>query len=162
MKFWRRGNHQSIMNHLEVNTQKVFIMLLMGEFQDTAHFIIINEFNCSGVCIWNWFRVKFNRKIWRVNLIITIINDMMTESTYDSWNHWDDVGRRGSNFEVIWWRLYVPLSWWFILFSTMKGVELINISYMTWWEEFKDTDSADIRLLSNPSTSFANTLLFHA
>ena len=41
-----------------------------------VHLIIFNWFNWSGVWIWNWFRIKFNWKLWRVNLNITIIIGM--------------------------------------------------------------------------------------
>ena len=41
----------------------------------------------------------------------------------------------------------------------MKGVELVHLYSKTWWEEVRSTDNADISLVSNSSTSFANNLL---
>ena len=59
-------------------------------------------------------------------------------------------------------RFPVRIYWWIIWFFTMKGVELIHISYKNWWEEFRATDDAGIILVSNPSTPFENTLLYLA
>ena len=127
-----------------------------------VHSIIINSFNNSGVYIWNIFRVKFNWKIWRVNLNITIINDMTIKSPHDSWNHRASVRNRGPGFEVICWRLAVPLSWGFIWLFTIKGVELIHLSYKTWWEEFRAIEDEGISLVYNPSTVFAINHLYNA
>ena len=126
-----------------------------------VHFIIINWFNWSSVWIWNIFIVKFNWKQLRVNLNTTMINGMMINYPYDSWNHRGGVGSRGPGFEVSWLRLAVPLYWWFIWSFTMKGFEVIHIYYNTWWDEFRGTDDAGIGLVSNPSTSFKNNLLSH-
>ena len=127
-----------------------------------VHFITINWFNWSGFCICNKFRVKLNWKLWMVNLNITIINGTMIKSTHDNWNHRAGDGRRGYEFEVIFWRLNVQLYWWFIWFFIMKGVELIHLYHKTWWEEVRSTDDSGIRLVSNPSTEFANNILYHA
>ena len=162
MKFWRRGDHQSILKHLEVNTQKVFIMIWVEYLQEMLHLIITNWLNWNGVWIWNGFRVKFNRKLWRVNININIINSIMTGSPHYSWNHRAVVGRRGPVFEVSLWRLTVPLYWWFIWFFNMKYVALIIFSSKTWWEEFMAMDDACISLVSNPSTAFSNNVLYHA
>ena len=86
----------------------------------------------------------------------------MIKSTHDSWNHITGFGRRGPGFEVSFWRLAVPLYWWLSCLITMKDVELINISYKTWWEELRYTYDSGISLVSNTSTEFANTLLSHA
>ena len=86
-KFWSRGNHQSILNHLEVNIHKIIIMFWVEELHEMFHFIVINWFICSGVWIWNRFRVRFNWKLWRVDLNITIINLIIITSHCDSWNH---------------------------------------------------------------------------
>ena len=87
---------------------------------------------------------------------------MVIKSPHDSWNHRSGVGRRGPGFGVICWRLDAPLSWWLIWFFAIKGVELIHLSYQTWWEEFWATDDAGISFVSNYSTTFANNLLYHA
>ena len=131
--FWSRGDHQSIMKHMEVNILNIIIMFWVEELQEMVHFIIINWFDCSDVCIRNRFRVIFNWKLWRVNLNITIINGAMIKSPHGSWNHRAGFGRRGPGFEVIFWRLAVPLSWSFICFFTMKGVELIHLYSNTLW-----------------------------
>ena len=149
IKFWRRVDHQSILKHMEVNIQKIFIMFWMEEFQEMIHFIIINWFNWSAVWIWNLLIVKFNWKVWSVIFNIIIISGMMIKSPHDSWNHRDSVRRRGHGFELSFWRLADPLSWWFIWFINMKGVELIHLSSKTWWEEFWTTYDASIRLVSN-------------
>ena len=86
----------------------------------------------------------------------------MFKYSHDVLNHRAGVGRRGSGFEVSYWSFYVPLSWCINWFVTTKGVGSNNISSKTLWEEFRATDDADIRLVSNPSTSYANTLLIHA
>ena len=140
----------------------IFIMFWMEEYHKMIHFIIINWFDWSGLWIWNRFRVKLKWKNWRVNLNITIINGMMIKYTNDCWNHRAGVGRRSHWFEVIFWRLAVTLSWRFIWFFNIEGVELINLSSKTWWEEFRATDDAAVILVSNPSTVFTNTLLYHA
>ena len=149
IQFWMRGNHQSSLKHLEFNTHKIIIILWVESLQDMPHFTIINWFNRSGVWIWNIFRVKFNWKLWRVSLNITIINGMMIKSLRDSWKHRTCFGSRGYVFEVIFWRLAVPLYWWLSWFLTMKGVEFINLSSKTWWEKFRATDDTDISLVSN-------------
>ena len=159
--FWRKGGQKSSLKHMDVNIQKFFIMFWMEEFQEMVHFIITNWFNWSGVWIWNWFRVKFNWELWRVNLNITIINGIIIKSTQDSWNNRTGFGGRGPGFEVICWRLAVPIYWWFIWFFTIKGVELICLSSKNWWEELRDTDDACISLVSNISTWSANTILSH-
>ena len=116
----------------------------------------------NGGWIWNISRVKFNWKICWVSLNITIINDMMIKSPHDHWNHRAGVERRGTGFELRWCKLSVPLSYWFILFFNIKGIELIHLSSKTWWEEFRATYNAGISLVSNPSTSFATIILSHA
>ena len=126
------------------------------------HFIIINWFNRGCVYIWKWFRVKFKWKIWSVNFHITIINGMIIKSPHDSLNHRDGVVRIVPGFEVSCCRLVAPLSWWFIWFMSMKAVELINIYYNTWWEEFFTTYDVGISFVSNSSTAFVNTLLYCA
>ena len=126
-----------------------------------AHFITINWFNWIGVLIWNRFRVRLNWKIWRVKININIIKGMMIKYPHDSWNHRSGVGRRGSGFEVILWRLNVTLSWSLIYLLSMKGFELIHLSSKIWWKEFRSTYYSGIRLVSNPSTVFANTILSH-
>ena len=126
-----------------------------------VHLNIIYWFNRSGVWIWNRFRVKFNWKLWRVNLNITIINEMIIKSPHDSWNNSNGFERRCTGFEVIFWMLAVTLSWRFIWCFTMKGVELIYLSSKTWWEKFSATDDSGIIFVSNTSTEFANTLLSH-
>ena len=162
IKFWRRGNYQSSLKHLEVNIQKIFIMLWMKESLEMIHLIIINWFNRSGAWIWNWFRARINWKISRVNLNITIINGMMINYPHDSWNHRVGFGGRGPGFELSCLSLAVPLSWWFIWFITMKCIKLINLYPKTWWEGFWTTDDACIRFVSNYSTAFTNTLLSRA
>ena len=125
IKFWSMGKRNSSLKHLEVNTQKVFIMFWVEEFQGMVHLIIINLFDRSGVWIWNRFRVIFNCKLLRLNLNITIINFMTINFSHDSWNYRDDFGRRCTEFEVSFWSLDVPLYWWLIWFFTMKEFELI-------------------------------------
>ena len=133
INFWRRDNHQSILKHMEVNTHNTSIMFWLEEFLDMVHLIIINWFDRSGVWICNRFRVRFNWKIWRMNLNITIINGIMIKFPYDSWNHRTGFWRIGPGFEVICWRLDVPLYWWFICFFNMKSVDLIRLYYNIWW-----------------------------
>ena len=77
IKFWNRGDHQSILKHLEVNIQKIFTVLWVEEFQEMIHFIIINCFNWSGVWICNWFIFRLNWKLLSGDFNITIINGMM-------------------------------------------------------------------------------------
>ena len=132
IKFWRRVNHQSSLKNLKVNIQKIIIMLWMEKFQDMVHFIIIHLFDRSGVWIWNWCRFTFNWKPWMVNYNITIINGMMIKCPHDSWNYRTVLGRRGPGFKVIFWRLYVTLSWWLVWLFTMKGIELIHLSSKNW------------------------------
>ena len=127
-----------------------------------VYLIIINWFYRSFICIYNRSIVRFNWKIWRVNLNITIINGTIIKSTHDSWNHRTGFGRRITVFEVSCWRLAVPLSWWISWFLTMKGVELINIYSKTWLEESRATDDSGISLVYNSSTQFTNNLLSHA
>ena len=127
-----------------------------------VHLIIINWFDRSGIWIWNRFRVRFNCKLWRTNVNITIINEMMIKSLHDSWNHRTDFGRRSTVFEVIFWRLTVPLFWQIIWFINMKGVDLVHIYYKNWLEEVMAPDNSDTRLISNHSTVFANNLLSKA
>ena len=57
---------------------------LSGIFQELVHFIIINWFYWSGIQIWNivWARLKWI--LWRINLYITIIKNMMIRYTHDS------------------------------------------------------------------------------
>ena len=56
---------------------------LSGVFWLFFHFIIINLFDWSGIQIWNrvWGRLKWI--LWRINLYITIINNMMIKYTHD-------------------------------------------------------------------------------
>ena len=136
--FWRRGDQQSNLNHLEVNInkitiQKIIIMFWVKEFQKMFHFIITNWLYWIAVWMWNWFRVGFNSKLWRVNLNITTLNGMFIKSPHDSWNHRTIFCRRVPGFEVRFWRLSVPLSWWLIWSFTMKGVELIHLYSKTCW-----------------------------
>ena len=76
-----------------------------------------------------------------------------------SWNHRAGFRRRGLVFQMGLWRFYVPLSWWFIWFFTLKGIETIHLSSKNWWKGFRVTYDVDISLVPNPSISFANTLL---
>ena len=124
-----------------------------------VHFIIIHLFYWSGAWIWNRFRVKFNWKLWSVNFNITIINSMMIKSPRDSLNHSNGVWSRGPLFEVICWRLAVPLSWWMIWLFDIKGVELIRLYSKTWWDEFRSMDDPGVILLSDPFTKIANILM---
>ena len=158
VKVLRSGYHQSSLNHMEVVIQNISIVFWVKYFQEMVNFIIVDWFDRSGVWIWNIFRVIFNWEAWRVNLNIIIINWMMIKSPCDSWNHSTGLGGRGTGC----WRLDLPLSWWLIWFFAMKGFELINISSETWWEELRATDDVGINLVLNPSTSFANTLTYHA
>ena len=157
--FWITGYHYSKLNHLKVKILNIIIMFWMEEFQDMVHSIIIYWFDRSGVYICNRFRVRFKRKLLRVKLNITIINGMVIKSHHDSWNHRNSFGRRGTGFEVRFWRLDVPLSWWLSWFITIKGVELVRISSNNWWEEVRATDNSGISLVSNSSKYFANNLL---
>ena len=127
-----------------------------------VHFIILNLLDRGGVLIWNRFRGRFSWKLWRANLNIIIINGMVITSTHDRWNHRAGFGRRGTGFEVSFWILAVSLSWWLIWFFTMKGVELIHLYSTTQWEEFRATDDSGTSLVSNPSTEFKHSLLYHA
>ena len=127
-----------------------------------VHFTIINWYNWIGVCIQSIFRDIFNWKIWKVNLKITIINGMIIKSPRDSWNHRTGFGRRVSVFEVSWWSLAVKLTWRLIYFFIMKGFGPIHLYSNNWWEEFRATDDAGIRIVSNPSTEFGNTLIYNA
>ena len=151
-KFWRMGNRQSSLKHLDVNIQNIIIMLWVEDSHEMVHFIIINLFDWSCVCIWNILIVRFNWKIWGVKLNITIINGIMIKYPRDSWNHRNGFGRRGTGFEVICWRLDVPFYWCLIWLFTMNRAEPINIYSNTWWEEFRDTDDVGIILVFNPST----------
>ena len=160
--FYCTSQKQKINKKISTKVQKTFIMLRMEELQEMVHLIIINWFNQSGFWIWNRFRVKLKWKLWRVKLNITIINGIITKSTHDIWKHRTGFGRRGPEFEGSCWRLSVTLSWWFIWFFTMKGIEWIHISSKTWWEEFRSMDDTCISLVFNPSTSSANILLYHA
>ena len=157
-----RGYQFLRMKHLEVNIQKIIIMFWVEEFQEVVHFIIIDWFYWSGVCIWNIFRIRFNWEIWRVNLKTTIINGIIIKSTHDIWNHKTGFWRKNTGFEVSCWRLALPISWWISWFITMKGVEYIHLSSKTRWEEFRATDDSVIILVYNPSTAFTNNLLYHA
>ena len=122
IKSWRRGDHKLSLNHLELNTRNIFIMLWVEYLQDMLHFIIINLFDWSGVWIWNRLRVRFNWKLWRVNLNITIINGIIIKSHTDIWNRSTGFGRIGTGFEVRFLSFAVPLSCWLIYFVTMKLV----------------------------------------
>ena len=159
---WRKGNHQSRLKHLEVSIHKIIIMFWVEEFQEMVNLIIINWFDSSGVWICNRFRDIFNWKLWRVNLNITIINGTMINYPHDSWNHRNFFGRRGNRFELRWWRLDVPLSLCISWFFAMKDVGLIRLFFKTWRGKIMSTDDAGIILVSNPSTYFANALLYHA
>ena len=152
IKCWGRDNHQSSLNHLDVNIQKMFIMFWVKKFQEMVNLIIFNWFNWSGVWIWIWFRVKFNWKLWRVNLKITIFNNIIINYSHDTLNPNTGFGRRVPVLEVILCRLAVPLSWCTSWFFTMKCLELIHISFNNWWWGFRASNDADISLVSNPST----------
>ena len=89
-----------------------------------------------------------------MNLNITVTNVMMSKYTYYSKNHWTGFGRRGEVFEVNYWSLDVPLSWWISWFVTMKVVGLVSLSSKTGWEEFRSMDDASNILVSNYSTIF--------
>ena len=134
IKFWRRGDQQSSLKHLDVNIHKICIILRVEEFQEMVHFIIIYWFNQSDVWILNILRVKLNWNLLRVNLNITIIHVIMIKSPHDSLNNRAVVGRRGPGFEVSFWRLAVSLSWWLIWFFAMTVIEPIHLSSKTWWE----------------------------
>ena len=127
-----------------------------------VHFITINWFYWSGVWIWKIFRVRFNWKLLRVNLNTTIINVIIINYLHYSWNHRTGFGMRGPGFEVSGCMLAAPLSWWIIWLFTMKGVEIIHISSKNWREEFRSKDDSGISFVSNPSTSFSNSLLYNA
>ena len=124
-----------------------------------VHFIIINWFGRSGVQIWNRVWGGFKWILWRVNLNITIVNGKIIMSPYDSQDHMYGFGRRGTGCEVNCWRFSVPLYWWISCFITMKGVELVNISSKTWWDEFRATIDTVISVVSNSSTAFSNNIL---
>ena len=147
IKFWRRVNPHSSLKHLVINIQNIIIMLWVEEFQEMVHLIIINWFYWSGVWIWNIFRVRFRWKIWKVNLNIKMINVTVINLPHNSWNHRTGFERRGPGFELRWWILAVPLPWWISWFITMKSVELINLSYKAWWEEYRSTKDAGIILV---------------
>ena len=125
------------------------------------HIITINFFEQSDVWIWNRFRVRFKCKLWRVNLIVAIINIMMIKYPNDSWKQRPSFGRIDPWFEVIFCRLDVPLSWWLSCLITMKRVELVHLSSKTWWEEVRATDGSYLSLVSNSSTAFANNIMFN-
>ena len=127
-----------------------------------VYLIILNWFDWSGVRIWNRFIVIFKWKLWRVNLNITIINGIMIKSPHDSWNNMTGLRRRVTRFEANFRSLAFPLSWYFSWFITMKDVELVHLSSGTWWDKVRATDDAGIRLVSNSSTAFTNSLLYHA
>ena len=147
---------------MEVNIHKIFIVFLMEESQKMTHFIIINWFKRSGVWIRNWFIVRLNWKIWSGGFNITIIYGIMIKFPRDSWNHRFFNGSRGPLFEVIYRRFAVTFYWWLFCFVTMKCIELIHVSLKNWWEGFLTTDDACISFLYNSSTSFTNTILYHA
>ena len=127
-QLWSSINHQSSLKHMEVKIEKIVIVFWVKGFQDMDHLIIVNWFDRSGFWIYNIFRVRFNWKLWRVNLNITIINGMMIKFLCGIWNNRTGFGRIGRGFEVSWFRLAVPLYWWLIWFFTMKFVELIHPS----------------------------------
>ena len=81
----------------------------------------------------------------------------MIKSPHYSWKLKTGFGIRVPGFKVIWLKLDVPLSLWISWLFTMKVFELTK----TWWEEFRAMDDSGIFLLSNTSTSFANTFLSH-
>ena len=87
---------------------------------------------------------------------------ILIKSTHDRWNHRTGFGKIGPGFEVSCWRLAVSLSWWISWLITMNEVEFIHMYFKTWWEEFRATDDAGIRLVYNPSAAFENNLLYHA
>ena len=130
----------------------IIVIILVEEFKEMLHFIIINWFNHSGVQIWNRFRGRFKWIVLRMNLNITIINGTMIKSTHDNRKHRTRFERRCMVFEVNCYKLAIPLSWFISWFITMKGVELFNIYSKTWWEEVRSTDDAGIRIVSNSST----------
>ena len=90
--------------------------------------------NCFYVCLWlcGCFSFTVGRNAWERDLFVI----------------WVSQG-------------FSTISWWFIWFINMKGVEVIHLSSKTWWEEFWTTDDAGISFVSNYSTEFANTLLSH-
>ena len=45
---------------------------------------------------------------------------------------------------------------------TIKGVELVHLSFKNCWEEVRATDYAGISLVSNSSVSFANNIISKA
>ena len=95
-----------------------------------------------------------------MNLKITIINCTMINFTQDIWNHMTGFGRSVQVFEVIWWKLAVPLSWWISCLIDMKGIELVHMYLKTWWEEVRATYDAGISLVYNFPTKFSNCLLY--
>ena len=159
--FLWRIKHYSRLNHLEVNIQNIIIMIWVKYFQEFVHFIITNWFDWNAVHIQNIVICRFKWILWRINLNINIINGIMIKYTHDGKNHRTSFGRRGIGFELICWKLSVPLSWWLSWFITIKVVELDHLSSKTWWEEVRAMYDSVISLVSNYSTSFVNSLLLN-
>ena len=118
IKFSKKINHQSRLKHMNINIQKIINMSWVEYFQEMFHFIIINWFDRSIICIWNRFRVRLIWKIWRVKFNISIINI-----------HRTGFEMKGPGFEVRCWMLAVPLYWYISWFVTMKGFEVIHLYY---------------------------------
>ena len=146
-KIWRWGYQHFRLKYLEVNIENIIIVFWVKEFQEMVHFLVTNWFYCSGVWIWKWSRLRFKWKLWRLNLNITIINDMMIKSPHDSWKHRTGFGRRCPLLEASCWRLAVTLYWGIRWFVTMDGIALIHLFSQTLFEEVRATDDAGISLV---------------
>ena len=57
--FLIKRNHRSSLKHLEVNIQKIIIVILLEWLQELFHFRIIYCFIRGGVHIWNIFIIIF-------------------------------------------------------------------------------------------------------
>ena len=112
INFWGRSNQYLGLNHMEVKIQKINIMIWVEEFQDLVHFTIITWFNWSGLRIWNQVICILKWIIWRLKLKITITNGIMMKYPRDSQKHRTGFRRRDPGFEVKFWRVDFPLSWW--------------------------------------------------
>ena len=161
-KIWRRGDQQSRLKHLDVNIKKILVMFWVEVLQDMVHFVIVNWFNQSYIHIWNRFIGKFNCKLLRVDLNITIINCVMIKSLHYIWNHRAGVGRRYTGFEGSCWGFSLSHTLGFMWVLAMNYIELVHLSYKTWLEEFRATYDAGISLVSNTPTSLSNTFMSNA
>ena len=89
------GQHPKYHHHALIR-----IILGLGPFQELVHFIIINLFDQSGVRIWNRVRGRLKLIILRLNINITVINDMMIKYPHDSQKYRTGFGRICLGFEV--------------------------------------------------------------